>query len=258
MKYLISDMTRGEFAERMQDDPVIIVPLGSMEQHGPMCPMGDFKITEALALAVAEATGSVCTPVLPFGHADYFQDVPGGISLSADTFKAVLLDLLINFLDHGFTRFLILNGHGGNRPYVAWATRKIRKERDVFIPTINQWASIPAEIWEKAHPDMGKKAFSHGGDPLGSLYLYLFADKVRTDLAVKWRGNKPHRNMEVAGLHSLVFQNNEVAMPFCIDDVNEMGMTGGDVTRSSADAGKVFFEYLVSFAGAFIKEYWKR
>ena len=48
-KSLLKDLTWVEFAERLRDKPVILIPLGSQEEQGPQAPMGDFMLTERIA-----------------------------------------------------------------------------------------------------------------------------------------------------------------------------------------------------------------
>ena len=118
MKSQLEDLTFVEFRERLADDPVILVPLGSQEEQGASAPMGDFMLTKELARRVAEKTGAIAAPTVPFGYADYFRPVAGGVQLGAETFKALLRDILANFLAHGLTKLLVFNGHTGNSPLI--------------------------------------------------------------------------------------------------------------------------------------------
>ena len=52
----------------------------------------------------------------------------------------------------------------------------------MLIPCLNVWRLITPEKWEEFHPGFGTKALGHGGDPLTSVYLHLFADLMRMDL----------------------------------------------------------------------------
>ena len=83
-------MTFLEFRARMAEDPVIILPLGSVEVQGPCNPLGDFMLAVRIAAIVAERTGAIAAPCMPFGFAEVFRDVPGGMQLSADTFRGGL------------------------------------------------------------------------------------------------------------------------------------------------------------------------
>ena len=82
MKSQLEDLTYVEFRERLKDNPVILVPLGSQEEQGASAPMGDFMLTKELARRVAEKTGAIAAPTVPFGYADYFRPVPGGVQLN--------------------------------------------------------------------------------------------------------------------------------------------------------------------------------
>ena len=96
-----SQLTWVEFAERMKENPVILLPFGSQEEQGPQAPMGDYMLTDAIVARVAERTDAIAAPIIPFGYADYFRPIPGGIQLSAETFRALFEDICANFLDHG-------------------------------------------------------------------------------------------------------------------------------------------------------------
>ncbi|MEJ1976945.1 MAG: creatininase family protein [Acetobacteraceae bacterium] len=85
MKHRLGDMTFREFEARLPENPVILLPLGSIEEHGPASPMGDFMLTEALATQIAERSGAIAAPTLPFGYAEYFRPIPGGVQLRAKT-----------------------------------------------------------------------------------------------------------------------------------------------------------------------------
>src|ERR1700722_3189405 len=93
-KIRIGELTGGEAREILARRPVILLPLGSYEDQGPHAPMGDYlsaeKVAELIAgRATAGGTETLVAPVLPFGGADYFGSMPGGIALSQTTLRAV-------------------------------------------------------------------------------------------------------------------------------------------------------------------------
>ncbi|NWG16164.1 MAG: creatininase family protein [Chloroflexi bacterium] len=97
-----------------QDDRVILIT-GSTEQHAYLSLLTDILIPTRIALAVAERERVVIAPPLNFGVSELFVDFPGTISLSRATFEAVLSEITDGLLHHGFRRFFVLNGHGGNQ-----------------------------------------------------------------------------------------------------------------------------------------------
>ena len=76
-----------------------LVPMGSTEEHGPHSPLGDYVIAEAIAVRVAEQTGDIVTPVIPFSYSEYFRDFPGTITLHPRRSKTdlVLWQLGVSF-----------------------------------------------------------------------------------------------------------------------------------------------------------------
>ncbi len=136
--------------------------------------MGDYLLAEPLAVRIAEAatkTGDAkafVAPCLPFGVADYFGCSPGGMAISASSFRAVLTDLLAGLLRHGLTNIIILNGHGGNVPVIHEVTLEIKRERDLVIPSFYLWKIARQLMAARLGPDQEGR-FGHGAEPLLSL-----------------------------------------------------------------------------------------
>ena len=157
-KHLLKDMTFIEFRERLSEDPVILISLGSQEEQGPVAPMGDYMLTDVLAGKIAEKSGAIAAPIMPFGYADYFRTVPGGIQLRPETFSAILTDMIENFTDHGINKIAILNGHSGNYPLIDQVIRKIKRLGITTAPklaigdgALGFWAAIQEEFPETNH-----------------------------------------------------------------------------------------------------------
>src|SRR5690606_1235014 len=121
-------------------------PLGSHEEQGPHAPMGDYLLAEAIALRAAERSGAIAAPCLPFGYAEFFRGYPGGIQLRAPTFRAVLDDMVMAFLDHGLNRILILNGHSTNAALIDETLRALRRRTGVAVASVDLWRSIPDSL----------------------------------------------------------------------------------------------------------------
>ena len=81
-------ITGGEARELYAANPVILLPMGSHEDQGPHAPMGDYLLAEKIAELAAlarhrrRARARVVAPVLPFGGADFFGPMPGGIAMT--------------------------------------------------------------------------------------------------------------------------------------------------------------------------------
>jgi creatinine amidohydrolase len=133
--------------------------------------MGDYLSAEGVAVKIAERTtanGLRClvAPTLPFGGADYFGSMPGGIALGQATLRAVLGDMFACLLRHGFTRLIVINGHGGNVQAIHEVTQDIYRARKLLIPSFYLWrvgyGMLPGVLGD----EVAKKAAGHGADPL--------------------------------------------------------------------------------------------
>ncbi|MGJ8624393.1 MAG: creatininase family protein [Yoonia sp.] len=255
MKSALKNMTVAEFRDRLSDDtgkpPVILLPFGSTEQQGPHAPMGDYMLAEALAMEVADASGAIAAPCVPFGYAEFFRAFPGGIQLRAQTFCSVVEDVAGAFLDHGIERLLILNGHSTNSFLIDQVVRKIRRETGVALASIDLWRAIPPSLWQDVHGGNAAAARGHGGDPITSLSMYLYPDLMRPDLI---RPAVPHSatGLPIAGANAVQFEDMTVNLPLNADEVNPDGMMGGDATLASAEIGKRIFEHLTGVCTRFV------
>lgn len=247
MKYRLEDMTFLEFRDRMAEDPVIILPLGSQEIQGPCNPMGDAMLARVLAERVAKESGAIVAPTMPFGFAYSFRSVPGGIQLAPDTFKAILRDMIVAFLDHGLERILIFNGHTGNNALIDLTVREIKRDRGVIVPWINIWPMVPNSLRKQAHGDNAARASGHGCDPIGSVYEYLFPELTRRDQATHEGTGKLFMGLPSTGLGGVRMGDVPVGAPIDITEHCDY-VTDGDPSLANAEAGKLFADYIVDTA----------
>ena len=104
----------------------LVVLLGSTENHGPHAPLGtDTIIARGVGLRLARRIDALATPPLPFGHAAHHRKYPGTVSLSNRTLATVLCESVIGFADQGFTAFVFVSGHGGNRVAIDLALSEL-------------------------------------------------------------------------------------------------------------------------------------
>ena len=253
-KHLLKDLTWVEFDERMKENPVILLPFGSQEEQGPQAPMGDYMLTDAIVAQVAERAEAIAAPIIPFGYADYFRPIPGGVQLSAETFRAVFEDICANFLDHGLDHLVVINGHSGNYPLIDQSIRKIKRERGVWIPCLNLWRLMTPAQWAEIHGERGTSALGHGADPLTSVYLHLFPELVRMDL-IEMKDKKSVLGLPPSGLNAVKFDGVDVNLAVDIDDISDTGIAGGDPNNSSAEIGEKIVETLVDFAARFVAHF---
>jgi len=141
-KVLWQEMLRHELMSALEDRPVVIVPVGSVEQHGPHCPQDvDISIPYHLAIRAAEAIDDfpvIVAPPVTYGFTHYNMGEVGTITLGLEVFIAVLCDVSRSIWANGFHRIILLNGHGGNEAPTWVASVKLAEE-DVGALALTYW-----------------------------------------------------------------------------------------------------------------------
>ena len=118
----------------------ILVPIGSTEQHGPHNPLGtDYLLAAAFAKEVANNTGAIVTPVIPVGISRHHRQFPGTLWVSPDTFREYMLEVVLSLAEHGPTKIVFINGHGGNTPALLEVCEELRIDYDIFACTVTSY-----------------------------------------------------------------------------------------------------------------------
>jgi creatinine amidohydrolase len=243
-KVLWQEMLRHELLNAMNNRGVVIVPVGSVEQHGPHCPQDvDISIPYHLAIRAAEVADDVPVVVAPpqmYGFTHYNMGEIGTITLGLEVFVAVLCDIARSIWANGFRRIILLNGHGGNLAPTWTASVKLAEE-DVWALAITYWNMATPELQAWSEADEG--SIGHGGEWETSLQLHLRPNLVDMDLAVKdeWRR---HFSPEVQRYATFPERRREM----------EHGVMG-DPHVASAEKGERLFNVLVERLVTLCREY---
>lgn len=182
-KIFWQEMWRDEFESALEHDPVVIVPVGSIEQHGPHCPM-DVDIVGPFYMAVETAKRTddfpvIVAPPVWSGFTHYNMGFPGTISLRIETFLNLLCDVCRSIHQNGFKRIVMVNGHGGNDAPVR-VVRDMLAEDDVFAVGFSWWKMVEPEMLAWSEADNG--SVGHGGEWETSVQLHLREHLIRKDL----------------------------------------------------------------------------
>jgi len=118
-----------EVEEYLRAQRGIIVPIGSVEQHGPNGLIGtDHLDAEFIAKGVGDAIGCMAAPTLAYGMSQHHLGFAGSATLRPSTLMLVVRDVVISLSRHGFERFFFINGHGGNVATVTAAFDEVYAE----------------------------------------------------------------------------------------------------------------------------------
>ncbi len=177
----IDEMSSPEFAARVKDNPWVIIPLGAVEAHGRHLPLGTDSIQpQWVAERLAERTGSLLAPLLPYGNHSSTRRMPGTINLRFDTLRALVLDILESLHEQGLRRFLIVSGHAGGAHMTALkeASKELLEERDATVIVLTDY-SVAAEI----APSLGiGHGDGHGGALETARVMAIRPDLVGEDM----------------------------------------------------------------------------
>ncbi len=140
-----AEMTAAEVVSSAREDAILIVPVGSTEQHGPHLPSGvDTVLASAVASSVAArlrqaSVPAIVAPSLPLGLAEHHMALGGTITLDDSTFRAVLGCVVRSAARQGFRRIVLLNGHGGNIHALASSAAAMSEELDLPVVAATYW-----------------------------------------------------------------------------------------------------------------------
>jgi len=175
-------MTWEEVRDRVKEVDIVIVPVGSTEQHGSALPLGtDSYAAIGLAEDTAKRTGVVIAPPIWYGDSAHHMAFPGTITLKPETLIELVKDVCESLVKHGFKKLVIINGHrGANLPALDIATRAVKEKADVFIAVVD-----PFHIAGDIVPQIRETDGYHAEEIEASHMLHLRPELVHLDRAVK-------------------------------------------------------------------------
>jgi len=186
-KIFWQELRRTEFEEAVKADAVVIIPVGSTEQHGNHLPINTdtnscFTIAQRAAQAIDEFPVLVLPPVWT-GYSPHHMQHPGTITLKYYTFVDLLSQIATCVHAHGFKKILFLNGHGGNSPVIAALRTKLAAEEGVSVIGYTYWNISPTDEVLEAVSEADKGSIGHSGEAETSLQLYLQPELVDMNAA---------------------------------------------------------------------------
>lgn len=135
----ITDMNWMQVQEYLKKDDRVVLPTGSVEQHGYLSLGVDSILSERVSVDAAEPLGIPVYPALAYGISPYFRAFPGSMSLRVETYVHVIRDLLDSMASSGFKRILVVNGHGGNQPAQSVAGEWMADHPGIKVMFHNWW-----------------------------------------------------------------------------------------------------------------------
>lgn len=192
-------MTWMEFA--LKTDAFVILPIGSMEQHGPHLPLNvDSVIAENFAFRIAEELDAVVAPTLKYGYKSKPLSgggplFPGTVDLSGLTLQTNIIELIDEFYKDGFRKIFIMNGHYENEAFIVEALDIASQKYgdSLLLITSNWWEPLSQETIDAVfnqRPFPGW-ALEHAAVTETSLMMYFAPDLVREERIIDTKGTEP-------------------------------------------------------------------
>ncbi|MDX1982079.1 MAG: creatininase family protein [Bryobacteraceae bacterium] len=251
--YLYQHYTWPELGEVAKKQPVVVLPIGSVEDHGPHLPLDvdNFLIWSICEAAAQRAEGDILLmPIIPYGFETHHMDFHGTIDIHMEHLLHFVLDVTRSVAHHGFRRILIADGHGSNMPILDLVARRTILETE---------ALCAAFIWPQlAIPEIrriresGRGGMSHACELETSVYLHLDASRVQFDKAVK------EQEMPASDfIWSDLIDGGPIRMMDYWTCFSKSGVNG-DPTLATAEKGRVIFETVVTNFVKFAREFRNR
>jgi creatinine amidohydrolase/Fe(II)-dependent formamide hydrolase-like protein len=198
------NMTGKQVQERLKDNDLIIIPIGSTEAHGPHAPYGEdtFLVTR-MAEQVAEATGCTISQPLWFGsHPYHHVGMPGTIVVPEEYFVGMLKAIIAGFWNAGFRKQILLNGHGQEYviPTAMHQFAKTFQVPGIFV-NVNWYHAVQDYFKTKAEGGPYETPFIHADEVETSWTLALLPEYVKQEDAVDTQpyGFLPEGHIDKAG-----------------------------------------------------------
>jgi creatinine amidohydrolase/Fe(II)-dependent formamide hydrolase-like protein len=187
-KILLGELTWSQAETRFRQVDVALLPVGSLEQHGPHLPLDtDAFDAEYLAKQVATDCTSpkpLVLPLIPYGVSYAHDDFSGTVSISPNTMSKLVYEIGMSVAHHGITKLVIINGHGGNGPALHFAAQMINRDAHIFTCVdTGETSDADIEAMSQVPNDV------HAGDIETSTTLAVRPELVRMELAEKYVPN---------------------------------------------------------------------
>ncbi len=238
-KYLLEEMTWEEAEERLKKIDIAILPVGSIEQHGPHLPLStDAFDAYWLAKEVVKRVPDPKPIVLPpinYGVSYHHMAFCGTISISPNTLMETVYDIGISCASHGIRKLLIINGHGGNTPAIKCAGQKLRYDKDLVV-----FIDSGEAITEKRKEIVETEGDMHAGEYETSTSLANRENLVRSEKIKREAPTTPS------------FWN---SIPYIwrTDEITKSGIIG-DATKATKEKGKLLWKAHIKNLVIFVEE----
>lgn len=248
----LADMTTTEATDAVRDSPVVLVPAGAFEQHGPGLPLAtDLVRADEVCRIVADRLGgqAVIGPAVPVGVSPHHLAFAGTVSLSPATFAAVVVEYVEDLYRHGWRKVLVVTGHGGNGAALGTVAQTLLRTR----PDLEfAWTPLTPLAADVVAGTGVSEVHGHSGEAETAQMLHLAPDLVRSERLAP--GTTTTSELDALGALSRRPGHPSLAVRY--DRLSPVGVLG-DPRRATAEKGREIVDAITyritDFVGDWLK-----
>jgi len=250
----LSRMNYREVEAYLKTRDTIVIPVGSLENHGLHMPLGtDTLIPDEIARLLDGRSNLLIAPTVNYGATDDLTGFPGTVSIGTEGLICLLRAICDSLYDYGFRHFMILNGHGGNTAAIQTVGSHLYR-KGAYLANLNWWlmaGQINPE-WAGGHGGGEETAGVMAVDPalIKTEYLNL-PEGIRNDLGDA---------LPYGAWTNILYKGVSVTVPRAIHDITDNGWLvhafAGDVpTRATPEWGRKMLEAVADYIADFGEQF---
>ena len=242
--WILQEITWPEVEAYLKRDDIILLPVGSVEQHAHHMPLGTDSYTAiGFAEDAARAADVLCAAPLWYGWATHHMGYPGTVTLKPETFTDLVFEVGVSLLYHGFKKIVIVNGNAqANLPPMHIAANKLANETNAAAVVVDPWDigdAVSRELMAGAPGGMGH-ASQHECSQMLHLHPHL-CDMSKAQACV-WEQREFHFSDHYVVGNRVHFAKTPESFREATLPTGTFGVPG----HCTAEKGKVFHETIVA------------
>ena len=252
----LAHMNHRQVEEYLKTSDAILIPVGSLENHGLHLPLGtDFLIPDQIARLLDEQSPLLIAPTVNYGATDDLSGFPGTVSIGTEGLIHLLTAICDQLYRYGFRHFLILNGHGGNTAAISAVGMHLYR-KGAYLACLNWWlmAGQINPLW----------AGGHGGGEETAAILAVDPDLVKEEYLACPEGvrNDLGDGLPCGAWLNVLYRGVSIGVPREIKDFTQNGWLAhafhGDVpTRATRQWGEEMLAAVAELIAGFAEEFGK-
>jgi creatinine amidohydrolase len=254
-KTLYDELTWPEINAAALAKKVVLLPIGSTEQHGHHLPLDvDNFLARSVCLAAARRLPrqTLVMPTIPYGYNEHAQDFPGTIHVTYQHFIEYCLDVCKSVAYAGFDRIIIIDGHGSNEHLCEFIARRATLETEALVAS-TIWTHLAVEAFERVR-ESGTGGAAHACELETSAYLYLEPSRVQMDKAQDHYGGAAGKEGSKFLHVDLTRGWGPMKLVRWTSSATPNGVSGAP-TLATAEKGRAIIEGAAENLAAFIQEF---